>query len=334
MRTRVLRALILATMVLIVVSAGVWILGYLSPFSVGYAQGRRGIWFDSSEGDFQMGLSTGVPRSFSGWTIQTNSVGPQPWVSRLSLSDIFHFNFDYWTLYAAGPSPSEEYRLTVPAWSVVFCLILGLLFLMWRRKTFRWEVREDIRWVDLRLRLKMVRFGLFSGLGVIAGLVVGTILSAWARDVRPDTAISCLILLPGITLIIVYTRRRIPWRSALLWMALETFGCACFFEATLEMVCLNSIAFRNGDPDFLITVLTLAGLSFVCGTILLYFLQRKPLPAKPGPYCPQCAYCLVGTPRMVCPECGRGFTLEELGISAEELLPPGVGGKSASAVVG
>jgi hypothetical protein len=35
--------------------------------------------------------------------------------------------------------------------------------------------------------------------------------------------------------------------------------------------------------------------------------------------CPGCGYSLIGLPSQRCPECGRGFTLDELGVTARDL---------------
>lgn len=43
-----------------------------------------------------------------------------------------------------------------------------------------------------------------------------------------------------------------------------------------------------------------------------------------GAVCPNCRYSLVGVTERRCPECGREFTLDELGISASDLKPPDV----------
>jgi hypothetical protein len=37
------------------------------------------------------------------------------------------------------------------------------------------------------------------------------------------------------------------------------------------------------------------------------------------PRCPGCGYSLIGLPSLRCPECGRAFTLEELGVAARDL---------------
>lgn len=39
------------------------------------------------------------------------------------------------------------------------------------------------------------------------------------------------------------------------------------------------------------------------------------------PYCLRCGYCLIGLNRRRCPECGRPFSLQELGVSADVLAP-------------
>ncbi|MFN3168175.1 MAG: protein kinase domain-containing protein [Phycisphaeraceae bacterium] len=46
-----------------------------------------------------------------------------------------------------------------------------------------------------------------------------------------------------------------------------------------------------------------------------------PAAAPPGPVCPNCKYSLVGVREHRCPECGRPFTLRELGIRQSDLSP-------------
>jgi len=43
--------------------------------------------------------------------------------------------------------------------------------------------------------------------------------------------------------------------------------------------------------------------------------------APRGAHCPGCGYCLLGLREHRCPECGRPFRMEELGVSEEELQP-------------
>ncbi len=45
---------------------------------------------------------------------------------------------------------------------------------------------------------------------------------------------------------------------------------------------------------------------------------RPPRPMQDGTLCPGCAYSLIGNETMVCPECGKAFTFEELGTTERE----------------
>ena len=131
-----------------------------------------------------------------------------------------------------------------------------------------------------------------------------------------------LVLLPVVSLMAVFTRRRIPWHRAILWMSLDLAGCVCFFESTVDRMWIWFNINRFGGLEQLQMILYLGFACFIFGAILLLFLQVKPEPPKPGPYCPECGYCLIGLPRQICSECGRPFTLEELGIAEGALVPP------------
>jgi uncharacterized OB-fold protein len=60
--------------------------------------------------------------------------------------------------------------------------------------------------------------------------------------------------------------------------------------------------------------------------MLLLLMRLRHQKRIPGPYCPQCGYCLIGLPSHRCTECGRPFTLEELKIDAAALNPAAPGG--------
>ncbi len=59
------------------------------------------------------------------------------------------------------------------------------------------------------------------------------------------------------------------------------------------------------------SVLTFALLRFFKNT-------RGPLIMQDGFRCPNCTYCLIGNQSMQCPECGKPFTFEQLGITKNE----------------
>jgi hypothetical protein len=130
-----------------------------------------------------------------------------------------------------------------------------------------------------------------------------------------------------ISVIMLFTRRRIQWHRAILWLLLEVVGCVCFFAATMDAIWRHFGTYGLGEPDLWQGALIFGVGCFLGGVILLRFLQLKPAEMKPGAYCRGCGYCLIGVPGRVCPECGRGFTIEELGVG-EEALDPRVGAPS------
>ena len=119
---------------------------------------------------------------------------------------------------------------------------------------------------------------------------------------------------------IVMTRRRILWRTALIWMFLEVAGGVCFFVATVAQIRHYRYQSMIDGIDGLALWAFGAGLiSFLIGWFILAVIQTRVEKLKPGAFCPGCGYCLIGSTGRICPECGRVFTLEELGIGEEEL---------------
>jgi hypothetical protein len=219
---------------------------------------------------------------------------------------------------------SRTVGVNVPVWFV------GALWLIWpaslilvHRRKLRWRIREDIPWKNLRLSRRVKRFMIFSLAGIASGvaLAVMNCLSTWWQL---NWLTELLILLVGVTALTAATRRRIPWRRGLLWMTLELAGYVCLLAATVE----NSWHFFGGywqnTPDLLQMVLILWLMAVGSGSAILLLLQMRPVKVKLGPYCPECGYCLIGSPRQICSECGRPFTFEELGIAPDGLIPPSV----------
>jgi hypothetical protein len=188
------------------------------------------------------------------------------------------------------------------------------------RRKERWQLRKDVRWINPRLHSRVARFSLFSAAGLVVGGMVSWIeveFRLWRSEWEETLAFA--LLLPTVCLLVFLTRRRIPFHKALLWMTLELAGSVFFYsfasERTGHFWGRYSFGLENAGQIDLLLFLA----SFVCAAILLFFFQLKPEPVKPGPYCPQCGYCLIGSPRQICSECGRPFTHDELGVTAEAL---------------
>ena len=130
-----------------------------------------------------------------------------------------------------------------------------------------------------------------------------------------------MLPIPVIALLIFLSRKRLAWSRAVLWIALEIAGMGCFFAATLEQFLNRFQASGYEQPDTFAIALGFGLTSFICGAAMLLLIQLKPQAQKPGPYCPQCGYCLIGSTQRICSECGRPFTFDELGIVPEMLVP-------------
>jgi hypothetical protein len=90
----------------------------------------------------------------------------------------------------------------------------------------------------------------------------------------------------------------------------------------------------SGYPSFgvlvepiAVVVVAFAALLGFGGSTLGVFVSRKYysiVPRRRG-HCPACGYCLTGLPRRVCPECGRAFELEEVGMGEAAEVGSGAG---------
>jgi hypothetical protein len=227
------------------------------------------------------------------WFSQTIPLPPQ----RKAVIRLFTLTFPMWILLPIVAA--------VPAW---------IFFSVERRS--RWTFRTNVTQPNSRLRVRIFRFALFSIVGMILGATVATIdIQTNLSEDQGAWLLMLLALLPVVSLMAVFTRRRIPWNRAILWMALELAGCVCFFESTVDFVWRENRINHFEGIEILESILYVGFACFIIGATLLLFLQVKPEPVKPGPYCPECGYCLLGSTRNICTECGRPFTLEELGVA-------------------
>lgn len=158
----------------------------------------------------------------------------------------------------------------------------------------------------------------------ITGLVSGAI-SRNARDSGPIhyEAIVSWAFLMVMSFVAMRLNRRQPRHSALIDFNLQAFFLWFAFLAGWSVV--NESIWED---ILLVLGAWWLGVALV-GTLALVLLQKF-YPPKFGPYCPGCGYYLVGLSQQICPECGRGFSIEELGISEEDLSQlPGAADNSA-----
>jgi hypothetical protein len=258
-------------------------------------------------------------------------LGPGP---RGVLNSMFGFRWSNQVFtFPAGPGfPGTTMHIrivSVPMWTLLaLCAPWPVYVFFHGRRKVRWGLRKDVRWINFRLRRRLIRFVIFSAAGAATGALAAWLdleFRLWRAQWLWMLALFMLLLAVGYA--VVMGCRRIPWYRALLWMSLEIGGCVSFYAATIQWAWRVYGGYRIYEPVMTTESLIIGFACFVCGAILLLFFQVRPEPVKPGPYCPQCGYCLIGSPRQICPECGRAFTLEELGIGPEALLPPGAGFK-------
>jgi hypothetical protein len=332
MSARALLAMTWLSALLCVAIAALWVRGYLFYDVVHYfPQQTSGIAASSAQGELQIYYLNSFPVPWpTTFGLQSNRTtsAPFPPRHRSIFDSIFSFQwFDHFFPSSTNPtSPKYHVRsFAFPIWSP-FVLSAALpiwAFFRGRRKK-RWQFRKDVRWINPRLQSRVARFALFSAVGGIAGFILAGLEIAFRID-RTDGGeyLAFAVLLPIVCLLVILTRRRIPFHKALLWISLEIAGAVCFFNYAAEraFICFRGwgYLFRGDDGPTMVFLLWLT--IFLGCAILLFFFQLKPEPVKPGPYCPQCGYCLIGSPRQICSECGRPFTHDELGVTPEALIP-------------
>jgi hypothetical protein len=319
--------------VLFIGTALLWLRSYFYNDTFGYAFKQNGLMGWSYGGEMHIQFETyNLPRRVmpTGFVSSHPRISFSGWMGRGVLESIFEFRFtNHVVSFPAGrgfPAGMVHVRaVSVPMWSLLaLWATLPLYVFFCGRRKVRWGLRKDVRWINLRLGRQITRFAIFSAIGAATGAMTASLdiaLGLWRA--QWEWMLALFILLPVVSFTIVLTRRRIQWYRALLWMSLEIGGCVSFYAATIQWVWRVFGGYRIYEPVLTTEALIIGFACFACGAILLLFFQARPEPIKPGPYCPQCGYCLIGTPRQICPECGRAFTLEELGIGPEALVPPG-----------
>jgi hypothetical protein len=298
----------------------IWVRSYFCADTFIAAAAQRVVVISSLNGAVQIDVtSVGTANAFlppTGWYSN-----PMSSFDRDFLAPLYQFHIGS-PQTPLGPGPMHTREAIAPLWSI---LLLGAILPAWifvrGHKEKTWTMGGKSAPFIPALRWRVSRFAIFSAVGALLGL-----LFAWSgypqRQQFGRTSISPeLFALPGIAaILIVLTRRHVRWYQALLWMGLELAGFICFFEVVLDEMShiFHGTYLREQTMD---QILGAGPICFGCGVILLLLMRLRLQKRIPGPYCPQCGYCLIGLPTRRCTECGRPFTLEELGIDAAALSP-------------
>ncbi len=159
---------------------------------------------------------------------------------------------------------------------------------------------------------------------VIGFAIAGAAVGAAAAITRPylryngvpyDAMIALFVLLPALSLTSLATLRRVRWRWNLFQFGAEQAALTVAFALGITALLLRVFS------DLVEVMAAYFAVVFIGGGVLYVVWQWFfPLP-RLGPYCPACDYCLIGAGERQCPECGRPFTLDELGLTEAELEP-------------
>jgi hypothetical protein len=322
---RALLSIVFATLLCGLILA-VWIWSVYREVSIWYSAGHTVVWISIDYGACATGWETDIvsfrpqvqagfhfgmlrQRAFGNWSYA---------VGRLLRFEAYNRRFP-----PAGVTIAFQQRVLVfPVWVFVFPSAAFVWFDVRMRKRRRWAFRAGVTALNPRLRNRILRFAIFSVIGMAMGGII-----AWA-DIQTgfseDQSEWLMALLPLVGIagaMAVLTRRRIPWHRAVVWMGLDLAGCIVLLEATVSFTWRYERIYHVRDVESLEFILAMGIIAFILAATVLLFLQVKPEPVKPGPYCPECGYCLIGATGDICTECGRPFTLEELGVADLNVRP-------------
>lgn len=167
-------------------------------------------------------------------------------------------------------------------------------------------------------RVRLIWWHVWTSAGLIIGIAAGIARPRIGGPVHHEMLIAYPIML-GLSLGLIGLLWRVPPRHAIVDLGVGmTLLWGAFWVGIDGTMLYEGLNRRPlGFLGFAL-IHWLGGL--VVGAILLAS-ARAYWPLREGPYCPRCGYCVIGVREHRCPECGRPFTLSELGVTAEELEP-------------
>ena len=187
-------------------------------------------------------------------------------------------------------------------------------------------VKAEEYWSRLALAWASGFMGFILTIGfLLVWIVVFTVVSVAGAEWIADALLAPLLLVSHFAIPGWYWWRRgiqvAEWKRSLLAGASFGFGVALFPWSVLMMATLADIEpLRFRGWTMLVTLIgampPYVAAFFGVGIILRERYGR--VVVQDGTLCPGCGYSLIGNESMICPECGRGFTFEELETTEEE----------------
>lgn len=168
--------------------------------------------------------------------------------------------------------------------------------------------------VRLPLSVRFLRLGGTAIIALLVGGGCGHTHPLTLNGIHWSAVFPYFFLIPGAIVWLITSQRYVPWRHAAPWIVSEV----CLLWSGFAAGWLMTTTFIGAYLGALLLGLMVSLIMAPCILILfqMYFCRLTC-----GPYCPNCKYCLIGSVWNRCPECGRPFTLSELGVTARELIP-------------
>jgi hypothetical protein len=152
-----------------------------------------------------------------------------------------------------------------------------------------------------------------AGFGVGLGIISRMVRPLFDYSIHWE-ALASIIVLAAIVAVLAVANRQLKPGRGLAMLEAETLLLWAGFAGGWSI-----LEGRLWDDLLVVCALWCGGCGI--GGAALLAVARRVWPAKQWPTrnCPECGYLLVGLSEKRCPECGRPFTLEELGVTEADL---------------
>ena len=164
--------------------------------------------------------------------------------------------------------------------------------------------------------------GLLGLLAFVLGLALSIFLVALAGMLTSNSVdiLDTSAILSGLTLLVAPCANLWMWHDRIITRRRLMGACICASTGVaLPFFILAFLTSRSIILSALFTVATGYGLLTAawCGIATLLWpvvCRLAPIRVQDGETCPQCGYCVRGVASRICPECGRAFNRDDLGL--------------------